>query len=528
MSKASSIPIPEETAKGVSKWLIGTAVMFGAFMAVMDISVVNVALPHMMGNFGQTLSAITWVATAYSIAAIIMLTMSGWWATLVGRKNFYLASFAIFTVGSILAATAHSFTQMIIYRIIQGIGGGSLIPLSQAILRESFPKKEQGMAMAIFSMGVVLAPAFGPVLGGWLTDNYGWPWIFYINIPVSLVGMFLVWLYVHDPRYLRRGIKKIDWVGIILLTLGLTGLQTVLERGQQENWFDSSMIISFSIIAVVSLVALVIWELLQSEPVVNFRLLKNIQLRMGVVIVLFFGIALYGTTFILPQFTQQLLGYPAFQAGLILMPRAVTLFFVLPLVGKIFNFIDSRLMMVTGILIVSLSYWQLAHLSLDVADTSIVPILILMGLGMPFMFVTLTTVAVSTIPKVDMTSASGLYNLFQQEGGNIGYALIVTVIERQSQVHHANLVEHISRLNKNFMVFYHHAQSLFTQQGISGVNAQPKILALSQFMVNRQSDMMAYNDAAFVFMLTFIALLPLVMLFPVVKSSKESVKIAEI
>jgi len=517
----------EEPPNGISKWLIATAVMFGAFISVMDISVVNVALPYMMGNFGQTLSAITWVATAYSIAAVIMLTMSGWWVTLVGRKNFYLASFAIFTVGSILAATAHDFTSMIIYRIIQGIGGGSLIPISQAILRESFPKKEQGMAMAIFSMGVVLAPAFGPVIGGWLTDHYGWPWIFYINIPISLIGMFLVWLYVHDPSYLRRGIKKIDWGGIVLLTTGLTGLQTVLERGQQESWFDSPMIVAFSIITVISLMALVIWELLQSEPVVNFRLLKNIQLGMGVVIVLVFGVALYGTTFILPQFTQQLLGYPAFQAGLILMPRAVTLFFVLPLVGRLFNFIDSRVMMVIGIVIVSISYWQLGHLSLNASDISIIPILILMGIGMPFMFVTLTTVAVSTIPKEEMTSASGIYNLFQQVGGNIGYAMVVTVIERQSQVHHAYLAEYISQLNKNFMVFSQRAQAFIVHQGGASVQIKPKLLALSQSMVNRQADMMAYNDASIALMVMFIVILPLVIFFPVVKSSKESVVISE-
>ncbi|MBF0512079.1 MAG: DHA2 family efflux MFS transporter permease subunit, partial [Candidatus Omnitrophica bacterium] len=444
--------MPNQTPPNVNKWLIGTAVMFGAFISIMDISVVNVALPYMMGNFGQTLSAITWVATAYSIAAIIMLTMSGWWVTLMGRKNFYLLSFAIFTAGSILAACAHTFTEMIIYRVIQGAGGGSLVPISQAILRESFPKKEQGMAMAIFSMGVVLAPAFGPVIGGWLTDHYGWPWIFYINIPISFIGMFLVWLYVHDPSYLKRGVKKIDWMGIILLTAGLTGLQTVLERGQQENWFESQMIVVLSVITLISLMLLVVWELSQEEPIVNFRLFKNTQLRMGVLIVLFFGIALYGTTFILPQFTQQLLGYPAFQAGLILMPRAITLFCVLPIVGKLFNFIDSRVMMVTGIVVVSISYWQLAHLSLNASDMTIIPILILMGIGMPFMFVTLTTVAVSTIPKEETTKASGLYNLFQQVGGNVGYALVVTVIERQAQAHYAYLAGNISQLNKNFMV----------------------------------------------------------------------------
>jgi len=264
-----------------NKWMVGLSVMIGAFMGVMDVSVVNVALPHMMGNFGQNLSAITWVATAYSIAAVIMMTMSSWWSTLMGRKNFYLLCFVIFTVGSILAGMSHTFPQMIVCRILQGMGGGSLVPLAQAILRESFPKKEQGMAMAIFSIGVVAAPAIGPVLGGWLTDNYGWAWIFYINIPVSLLGMLMVNTFVQDPPYLRRGVKKIDIVGILLLTVGLTGLQIFLERGQQENWFESSFILWAAIITGLSLISLVIWELSVAEPVVNFRVYKNMQFRMG-------------------------------------------------------------------------------------------------------------------------------------------------------------------------------------------------------------------------------------------------------
>src|SRR5213080_4299027 len=226
---------PGTTASARQKWLITFAVMSGTFLAVMDVSVVNVSMPHMMGNFGQTLSAITWVATSYSIAEMLMITMAGWWSALLGRKRLYLASLVLFTLGSMLAGTAQTFTHMLCYRILQGIGGGSLIPISQAILRETYRLEEQGMAMAIFGMGVVLAPAMGPILGGWLTDNYGWPWVFYINIPVSIVGILMVSAFVEDPPYLRRGVTNVDWVGMALLTLGLTGMQIVLERGQENN-----------------------------------------------------------------------------------------------------------------------------------------------------------------------------------------------------------------------------------------------------------------------------------------------------
>ena len=507
-----------------NKWMVGISVMIGAFMGVMDVSVVNVALPHMMGSFGQNLSAITWVATAYSIAAVIMMTMSGWWSTLIGRKNFYLLSFVIFTVGSILAGMSHTFPQMIACRVLQGMGGGSLVPLAQAILRETFPKDEQGMAMAVFSMGVVLAPAIGPVLGGWLTDNYGWAWIFYINIPVSLLGILMVNTFVHDPPYLRRGVKKIDIVGIFLLTVGLTGLQVFLERGQQENWFDSSWIVWTAIITGVSLLSLVFWELTVLEPVVNFRIFKNMQFRMGVAVVLLFGVALYGTTFILPQFTQRLLNYPAYQAGLVLMPRAVALMCVLPLVGKLYNYFDPRWLIIFGITVVSVSYFQLAHLATTAAQGNIIPILLLMGTGMPFIFVALTTVSVSSIEKENITSASGLYlsNLFQQVGGNVGYAVMATLLERNAQIHHAYLAEHISQFDFNFVNFYHQTVLFFYRQGMALGTAKDAAMAMVNRLVTQQAEMMAYNDISLFLMFMFLSCVPLVLMIPVQKGRFEA------
>ena len=497
--------------------MVGASVMIGAFMGVMDVSVVNVALPHMMGSFGQNLSAITWVATAYSIAAVIMMTMAGWWSTLIGRKNFYMFSFVIFTIGSILAGMSHTFPQMIACRILQGMGGGSLVPLAQAIVREVFPKKEQGMAMALFSMGVVVAPAVGPVLGGWLTDHYGWAWIFFINIPVSLFGMFMVGTFVHDPPYLRRGIKKIDIVGIVLLTAGLTGLQVFLERGQQENWFESAWILWTAIFTGVILLSLVLWELSVAEPIVNLRIFKNIQFRMGILVVLVFGVALYGTTFILPQFTQRLLNYPAYQAGLVLMPRAVALMCVLPLVGNLYNLVDPRQLMIFGIAVVCISYFQLAHLATTAGQGNIIPILLLMGTGMPFIFVTLSTVSLSSLDKEHMTSASGLFNLFQQVGGNIGYAIVATLLERNTQIHHVYLGEAISPFHFKFVNFYHQTVGFMHRSGMSLGEAKVAALAMVNGLVTRQAEMMAYNDISIFLMVIFLFCVPLILMIPVQK-----------
>jgi MFS transporter, DHA2 family, multidrug resistance protein len=501
-------------APAVNKWLVAGTVIFGAFVAVMDISVVNVAMPHMMGTFSEDLSSITWVATAYSIAEIIMVTMAGWFSTLVGRKRLYLWSFGLFTLGSILCGTAVTFHQMIIYRILQGIGGGSLIPVSQAILRESFPQEEQGMAMAMFGMGVVLAPAMGPILGGWLTDNFGWPWVFYINIPVCIVGIFMVTAFVHDPAYLRRGVRKIDWIGIVLLTIALTTMQVVLERGQSQNWFESRLIVFGTVVCVAAAIILVFWELKTPEPVINFRLLKNIPLTLGSAMGIIFGIALFGTTFILPQFTQNLLGYPAFQAGLVLAPRAVMLVICMPLVGRLYNRVDARVLVLAGVLITSWSYYDLSRISLAAGFWNLVPTLLVMGIGMPFMFVTLSTVSLAAMPKPDMTDAASLYTLSRRIGGNIGYALAATLVARGEQVHRANLIGNISAFNLNYETFSHMAEKLFGQVGLNSQARQHVILGLTDRIVNMQATMMAYNHVSVVFGLLFLSTIPLVLLLP--------------
>jgi len=507
-----SEPSPEISP--IRKWAVAVTVMTGAIVAVLDISVVNVALPHMMGNFGVSQSEVTWVATSYSIAEIIMVTMTGWWTALLGRKRMLLLSFGVFTAGSVLCGMAGTFTQMLLFRVLQGIGGGALIPLSQAILRETFPREQQGTAMALYGMGVVLAPAAGPVLGGWLTDGYGWSWVFYINIPVCVLGMFMVGAIIEDPQYLRRGIARIDWTGIGLLTVGLTMMQVVLERGEQQNWFESNLIIAGSVVAVAALAALAFWELRVAHPIVNLRLLKNLPLSVGSAMGLVYGVALFGTTFILPQFTQLLLDYPAFQAGLVLLPRAIAMFLFMWIAGRLYGRIDARLQILLGVGLMAWSYYDLSRISLNVGMWNLAPILLIMGAGMPFVFVPLSTLSISEISRRDMTDASSLYTLARRIGGNIGYALASTLVAHGTQLHRAQLVGHVTPLNPNFVNYYATATAALAHKGLSPAASGPAAHALINGTVNQQAALLAYNDISLVFAVLFIAIIPLACLLP--------------
>lgn len=504
---------PEEMSPA-ERWTIAFTVVFGAFMAVMDTSVVNVSMRHMMGSFGTDLSSITWVATSYSIAEIIMVTMSGWWSTLIGRKTFYLASFALFTVGSILCGMATSFPEMIIFRIIQGIGGGALIPVSLAILRETFPPAQQGMAMALYGMGVVLAPALGPIAGGWLTDAWGWPWIFYINVPVCAVGMAMTARFIWDPPYLKRGIKAVDWLGIALLSVFLTGMQVVLERGQEEQWFDSNLIRYWAAATVISVIVLVFWELRHREPVVNLRVLKNRNLVLGSVMGLIFGISLFGTTFILPQFTQNLLGYPALESGLALAPRGLMLLIFMPIVGWAYPRVGARSMVMAGIVIIMYSYWELTGLTVTAGFDDLVLPLLVMGVGMPCMFVPLSTVSLSTLEKSQMTDASALYTLARRVGGNIGYSVVAVLLDRGQAIHRAYLADHISESSLITQERIAHLTQGLIDRGVDALKAAQLAIGLLEKELMRQATMLAYNDISLIFGCLFLVLVPLALLLP--------------
>ena len=506
---APSLPRQE-----TGKWLVAASVLTGTFLSVMDVSVVNVAMPHMMGSFGQDLLTITWVSTAYSIAEIIMITMTAFWSTLLGRKRLYLVSMMIFIVGSILAGTAQSFGQLLFYRVIQGAGGGTLIPASQAITREKFPPAEQGMAMALYSMGVMLAPTIGPVVGGWLVDNWGWRWIFYVNVPFAAIGMLMVSAFVQDPPYLKRGLERIDWAGIALLTVGLTSLQVVLERGEEVDWFASKWIVIGAVIAVVALLAMLIWELMRDEPIVNFRLFRNVRLSAGSGMGAVIGFALFGSTFLLPQMTQDLLNYPAYRAGLVLFPRAAAMFCIMPIVGRLYNFISPRILIGFGMAVLAWSFWGLGHLSLGVSTWTFAPLLAETGIGVGCSMVILSTVSLSSMPRVNMTAAAGLYTLVRRVSGNIAYAVLATLVERRTQIHRAQLAGNINSLSPALSQFDAGANAQLMAFGYGSPTFRMRDLAMVNGLLNRQSTLMAYNDTYTLLAWLFILALPLALLLP--------------
>ncbi|GIX49318.1 MAG: EmrB/QacA family drug resistance transporter [Candidatus Tectimicrobiota bacterium] len=495
-----------------AKWLIAATVVLGSFVSVMDISIVNVAMPQMLGTFGVSLDAITWVAVAYSIAEIILVTMSAWFSVLLGRKRFYLFSFLLFTGASALCGAARSLEMMILARVLQGIGGGGLIPVAQAIMLETFPEEERGMAMALYMMGVVVAPAVGPVLGGWLTDHYGWPWIFYINLPVGVLGMAMAAAVLHDPPYLQRTLARIDWVGIGLLAVGLTALQLFLERGEREDWFASRFIVVAALVALLALAALVWWELRAEEPVVNLRVLKNVPFLAGTSMGFIFGITLFGSIFILPLFLQQLRGYSVFDSGLIQMPRALAMLVLAPLAGRLYNLVDSRLLVGGGIVLMMVGYFDMAHYTLEVGGAQMLPALVLTGSGMAFMFSVMSAASMRTMPPRLLTAASGLYTLARRVGGNLGYALVATLVAQRTAFHRARLVEHVTPYDEpTWRALAALGERLAGGGMPPGVDTDAALKLLDR-AVHRQATMLAYNDVFWVMAMLFVLSFPFLLL----------------
>ncbi|MEE8290163.1 MAG: DHA2 family efflux MFS transporter permease subunit, partial [Candidatus Tectomicrobia bacterium] len=484
-----------------------------SFVSVMDISIVNAAMPRMISTFGVSLDAITWVAVAYSISEIIMVTMAAWFSSLLGRKRFFILSFTFFTATSILCGMVRSFELMVLARILQGIGGGGLIPVSQAIMLETFPEDERGMAMALHSMGVVLAPALGPVLGGWLTDAYGWPWIFYINVPVGCVGIIMALTVLADPPYMQRTLTRIDGVGIVLLAVGLTALQLFLERGERDNWFESSFIVVTALVALVTLALLVGWELWVEEPVVNVRLLTNVPFAAGTCLGLLFGITLFGSIFILPLFLQRLQGYSVLDSGLLQMPRMLIMLVVIPIAGRLYNYVDSRLLIGCGLGLMMLGYFDLAGLTLEAGWPQLLPGMLLTGAGMSFMFGTMSAAVMRTVPLPLLTAAASLNTLGRRVGGNIGYAFVASQIDHRSALHRLRLVDHVTPYDVSTMrVLDGLTARLATGSGLPPGVAEESALKLLDGTVNRHATMMAYNDVFWMMGMLFVLCVPFLLL----------------
>jgi DHA2 family multidrug resistance protein len=495
-----------------NKWVITVTVMTGTLMSALDLSIVNVALPYMRGNLGASIEEITWVATGYMLSNVTVMPLIALLTARFGRKRFYMVSVFLFTLSSMACGMARDMAAMITFRVIQGIGGGALIPVSQSILRETFPQEEQGMAMGIYGLGVVMGPAIGPTLGGWLTTHYSWPWIFYVNVPVGLINLLLVSRFIEDPPYLIRETGKVDLLGVGLLAVGLGSLQIMLEKGQQKDWFSSNFILDLALVAAVGLFLFVLRELTAERPAVDLRILKDLTFTSGTFIGGILGMGLFGTLFLLPLLLEQLLGYPAFDSGLALMPRSLAMAMTMPLAGRFYNKAGPRFLVFLGLLISALSFWELSRLSLDVGFWDIAFPQFIQGVGFGTIFVALSTVALSAISKPKMQAATGLYNVVRLVFGSVGIAVAATELDRGTVRYGAALMRNVTEYKDTTLEWVRTLSEAMSTQGSDGFTAYSQALGLINTEVTRQAMMIAFNRLFFMVCLLFVLSLPLVYL----------------
>jgi DHA2 family multidrug resistance protein len=429
----------------VSPWIVAGSVMLATFMEVLDTTIVAVSLPHMAGNLSSTNEEATWVLTSYLVSNAIVLPASGWLASYFGRKRLLLGCVALFTISSFLCGIAPSMGFLVLARVLQGAGGGALQPLAQAILLESFPPAKRGLAMAVFGIGVVVAPVIGPTLGGYLTDNYSWRWVFNINIPIGILAFYLMRKNVEDPPYIRNARPgKIDGIGFAYLTLWLATLQVVLDKGQQEDWFGSPWIRWFAFISIAAMIAFVVRELRTDHPIVNLQIFRDRNYSIGTVMMAIFGSALYSTVTLMPLFLQTLVGYTSEKAGWATSPRGLGSLIAMPLVGRLIVKLDARWMLVIGLSIFVISTFMFGNVNAEVGMRTIVWQNVFQGIGMGFVFVPLSTLTVSMLRQQQMGNATGLYNLMRNLGGSIGISVATTYLSRDAQAHQAMMVAHMT------------------------------------------------------------------------------------
>jgi DHA2 family multidrug resistance protein len=489
-------------------------VMLATFMEVLDTSVANVALPHIAGDLSADTDQATWVLTSYLVSNAVILPMGGWFAMLLGRKRFYMICVGVFTVASLLCGMAPTIGLLIFFRVLQGFGGGALQPMSQAILVETFPREKHGMAMAVYGMGVVVAPIIGPTLGGWITDNFSWRWIFFINLPVGLMSLIFTALLVFDPPYqIRRSIRdglKIDYAGFGLLALGLGSLEVVLDQGQREDWFSSNFIVLFGAVTVLALVGVVFRELRHEHPIIDFHVLKERNFTLATVSMLIMGFVLYGSTTLLPLFLQTLLGYTAMLSGMVLSPGGLAICVCMPIVGLLLRKFEARWLVIFGVLVSAAGLLMMARFNLDVDYASAVRARIVQSLGLGFLFVPISAAAFARIPKERTNYATGLFNLARNIGGSSGIAAVTTLLARRAQVHQQTLVAHLTPYDPVFRDALANTAAMVGARGgggMAGPNAQAQGLIYGGML--RQANMLSFADAFLVMAVLFVAIVPL-------------------
>ena len=496
----------------INPWIIAIAVMLSTFMEVLDTTVVNVSLPHIAGSLSATVEEATWTLTSYLVANAIILPLTGWLSNFFGRKRMLMMSVIGFTISSFFCGLAPSLPFLIFFRVVQGACGGGLQPISQAILLESFRPEDRGKAMGFWGLGIVVAPMLGPVLGGWLTDSHSWRWVFYINVPIGIASIAMTQLFIFDPHYIRRASQRIDYWGIGMLTVGIAALQIVLDKGQEKDWFGTDWITAVAILAGVTLLAFLIYELHIKDPVVNLRVFTNRTYSTGVFLMSLLGVGLYGTTVLIPLILQTLLGYPAIRAGIAMAPRGLGSFIAMPVAGIIMTKLDPRKMLTVGLIVCGFTLFQFSRLSLDAGYWDFFWPQLIMGLSLGLIFVPLTTISMASIRKENMGNATSLFNLVRNLGGSIGISAVSTMQTRFQQRNINQLGGHVNPFSIPARQMMHSLQGMFMSAGADSATATNQARAALFGMVQRQASMIAYNSIFLILAGLFLVMLPFILL----------------
>jgi DHA2 family multidrug resistance protein len=517
---AAALPAGVVTRAPANKWIVTLSVTFGTLMGAIDTSIVAVATPHLTGSLGATVEEMTWVTTGFVIATVVVMPLTAFLGRFFGQKRVYLASLGLFVLGSALCGLARSLPAMVACRALQGLGAGALQPTEQAILRQTFPPEEQGMAMALFGLAVVVGPAVGPALGGYLLDNFAWPWIFYINLPIGILGIFMVSRFVHEPDDIRRANrtraaeqrKNLDWQGIALMTVGLASLQYVLEEGSRNDWFASPVVAVATFVAIFVLAAFVIRELTAPVPAVDLSLFKDRVFLSGTLIGAMMFAILMSITFLLPLFMQELLGFPAMASGVALMPRALAMMVGIPLVGRLYNHVQPRILVVLGVALVALSALLMSRYTLDTSSSSVVGAIVIQGFGFASLFVPLTTVALAGIPRYRLTDATGLNSLLRQIGGSLGLAAFATLLPHFTATARNGLIAHVVAGRPEVMQRLSMMQAGLGARGLDRADAPAAAGRLLAGTVARQASVLAFERMFLLAGVCFLFVIPVALL----------------
>jgi DHA2 family multidrug resistance protein len=483
-----------QSQRKTNPWFIALAVMLAAFMEVLDTTIANVSLSHIAGSLSVSVDESTWVLTSYLISNAIIIPSTAWFGQRFGRKRFLMACVVIFSGASLLCGLAGSLPMLLVMRIIQGAGGGALQPIAQAILMESFPKEKHGQAMGIYGLGVVTAPILGPVLGGWITDNYSWRWIFFINVPVGLIAIVLMQRFIQDPPWIRNARPaRLDIIGFSFMSLWLGCQEVLLDKGQEDDWFGSRFIVVMAVLAVLGLIAFVARVRMTEKPFVDLRVLKSFNFSLGLALMFFAGISLYGLTTIIPLFLQSLMGYTALLSGLAMIPRGLGALVAMPLAGKLVGKIQGRYLVAGGFFAFGISAWVLSHLTLELSPWILFWPLFLSGVSIGFMFVPLNTLALGALKPEQIGNASGIFNLMRNVGGSVGISLVSTIAARRAQLHQTNLVASLTPYDSVYQSSLQSMTTAFAAQG-DAVTAQQQAVGSLYHTLLTQANFLASLD----------------------------------